>query len=80
MGVACPTQVPPEMPRKAAQDGTEGVVKAQIHLTKGGVIKEVTIISGPRVFYNAVKDAMMQYKCVSDGDVIATQEFNFKLE
>ena len=81
MGVACPTQVPPAMPRKALQDGTEGVVKAQIHIGKGGVIKEVTILSGPRVFHAAVKEAMMQYKCVSEGgDVIATQEFNFKLE
>jgi protein TonB len=69
------------MPRKALQDGTEGVVMAQIHITKGGVIQDVTIISGPRVFHAAVKAAMMQYKCVSEGgDVIATQEFNFKLE
>ena len=79
--VACPTQVPPEMPRKAIQEGTEGVVKAQIRI-KGGVIQEVTILSGPRVFHAAVRDAMMQYKSVSDagGEVIATQEFNFKLE
>ena len=81
IGVACPTQVPPEMPRKAIQDGTEGVVKAQIRI-KGGVIQDVTIVSGPRVFHSAVKAAMMQYKCISDagGEVVATQEFNFKLE
>ena len=81
IGVACPTQVPPEMPRKAMQEGTEGVVKAQIRI-KGGVIQEVTILSGPRVFHAAVKAAMMQYKCISDagGEVVATQEFNFKLE
>lgn len=80
IGVACPKQVPPEMPRKALQDGTEGVVKAQIHI-KGGTIMEVTILSGPRVFHAAVKAAMMQYTCVTDGgEVIATQEFNFKLE
>ena len=80
IGLACPTQVPPEMPRKALQDGTEGVVKAQIHI-KGGQIVDVTILSGPRVFHAAVKAAMLQYKCVSgDGEVIATQEFNFKLE
>ena len=81
IGVACPTQVPPEMPRKAIQDGTEGVVKAQIRI-KGGVIQDVTIVSGPRVFHSAVKTAMMQYKCISDagGEVVATQEFNFKLE
>lgn len=80
IGVACPTQIPPEMPRKAIQDGTIGVVKAQA-LIKDGAIKEVTILSGPRVFHAAVRAAMMQYKCVTDGgDVIATQEFNFKLE
>ena len=81
IGVACPTQVPPEMPRKAIQDGTEGVVKAQIRI-KAGVIQDVTIVSGPRVFHSAVKAAMMQYKCISDagGEVVATQEFNFKLE
>jgi protein TonB len=68
------------MPRKALQDGTEGVVKAQIHI-KAGQIVDVTILSGPRVFHAAVKAAMMQYKCVSgDGEVIATQEFNFKVE
>lgn len=80
IGVACPTQVQPEMPRKAMQEGTEGVVKAQIRI-KGGVIQEVTILSGPRVFHAAVKAAMLQYKCISDGaEVVATQEFNFKLE
>lgn len=80
IGLACPTQVPPEMPRKALQDGTTGVVKAQIHI-KGGVIQSVEILSGPRVFHSAVKAAMMQYKCVTDGaDVIATQEFDFKID
>jgi protein TonB len=68
------------MPRRAIQDGTEGVVKAQI-LIKNGVVQEVTILSGPRVFHAAVKNAIQQYKCVADGpEVLATQEFNFKLE
>ena len=80
IGVACPTQVAPEMPRKALQDGTEGVVKAQI-LIKNGVVQEVTILSGPRVFHASVKSAIAQYKCVADGpEVLATQEFSFKLE
>jgi protein TonB len=80
MGLACPTQVTPEMPPKAIRDGTEGVVKAQI-MIKGGVIQNVEILSGPRVFHAAVRAAMMQYKCVSDAaEVVATQEFNFKLE
>ena len=68
------------MPRKALQDGVSGVIRAQV-LIKDGVVKDVTILSGPRVFHAAVKAAMMQYKCVSDGgEVTATQEFNFKLE
>lgn len=68
------------MPRKAIQDGTEGVVKAQV-LIKDGVVKEVTILSGPRVFHAAVRNAMLQYKCPLDaGEALATQEFNFKLE
>ncbi|MEI8324231.1 MAG: energy transducer TonB [Betaproteobacteria bacterium] len=80
IGVACPTQVQPEMPRKALQDGTTGVVKAQIHI-KGGVIQGVEILSGPRVFHAAVKAAMMQYKCITDAnDVVATQEFDFKID
>jgi len=45
------------------------------------VIQDVTILSGPRVFHAAVKAAMMQYGCITDGsEVVATQEFNFKLE
>jgi protein TonB len=80
IGLACPTQVAPEMPRKALQDGTTGVVKAQIHI-KGGAIQSVEILSGPRVFHAAVKAAMMQYKCVTDGgEVVATQEFDFKID
>ncbi len=80
IGVACPTQVVPEMPRRALQDGTEGVVRAQI-LIKNGAVQEVTILSGPNVFHAAVKKAIAQYKCVSDGpEVLATQEFSFKLE
>lgn len=68
------------MPRKAIQDGTEGVIKAQI-LIRNGVVQEVTIVSGPRVFHTAVKNAIAQYKCVADGpEVLATQEFNFKVE
>jgi protein TonB len=78
--VACPTQVAPEMPRKATQDGTEGVVKASA-VIRDGAVREVNILSGPRVFHAAVKAAMMQYKCSSGpGEIVATQEFVFKLE
>jgi periplasmic protein TonB len=80
IGVACPTQVAPEMPKRAVQDGTFGVVRAQA-LIRDGAVREVTILSGPRIFHAAVRAAMMQYKCTNDsGEVIATQEFNFKIE
>jgi len=80
MGVACPTQVRPEMPRQAIKEGIEGTVKAQA-LIRDGAVREVTILSGPRVFHSTVRNAMMQYRCISgSGDIIATQEFGFKIE
>jgi protein TonB len=79
MAVACPTQVKPEIPRQALRDGTSGVVKAQAVIRDGKVVS-VDIQSGPRIFHNAVREAMMQYKCVSGGaDIIATQEFSFRV-
>ena len=80
IGVVCPTQVRPELPRRALQDGISGVVRAQARIV-GGVVKEVTILSGPRVFHAAVRTAMLQYKCQSNADeVVAVQEFSFKVE
>ena len=77
IGVACPTQVKPVMPRKATQDGTQGEVMAQATIRDGSV-KEVKILSGPSVFHAAVRAAMLQYKCITDGgDMVATQRFNF---
>ncbi len=76
--VVCPTQLAPEMPRKAIQEGAQGVVRAQA-LVRDGVVKEVTILSGPRVFHAAVRNAMLQYKCSGQesGEVLVTQEFTF---
>lgn len=80
MAIACPTQVTPDMPRRALQDGASGVVVAQA-LIRDGAVKEVTILSGPRVFHAAVRNAMLQYKCTAEpGDVLAKQEFSFKFE
>jgi protein TonB len=79
IGVACPQQVKPEIPRKALRDGTSGVVRAQATIRDGRVVS-VDILSGPGVFRDSVRDAMMQYKCISSGgDIIATQEFVFKV-
>ena len=56
------------------------MVRAQATI-RGGVVQEVTILSGPRVFHAAVRNAMLQYKCSSGaGEVVATQEFEFKIE
>lgn len=78
IAMACATQVKPEMPRKALQEGAEGVVQAQA-LIRDGAVKEVTILSGPRVFHSAVREAMLQYKCANQpGEVLAPQEFVFK--
>jgi protein TonB len=80
MAIVCPTQVAPEMPRRALIDGTQGVVKAQVRIADGAV-REVTFLSGPRIFYAAVRAAMLQYKCTREGiEVVATQDFNFKLQ
>ena len=68
------------MPRKALRDGTQGIVKAQA-LIKDGIVKEVTILSGPRVFHAAVRQAMLRYKCTqTTGEVLAIQEFVFKID
>jgi periplasmic protein TonB len=77
--VACPTQVRPEMPSRAAKEGIEGVVRAQVLIRDGAVVK-VDILSGPQVFREPVREAMLRYRCVTSGDVIATQEFAFKFE
>jgi len=79
IALACPQQVKPEIPRKALQEGAEGVVKAQA-VIRDGVVREVTILSGPRIYHAPVRTAMMQYRCVSGGEVIATQEFVFKID
>ena len=79
IGIACPTQVAPSMPQRAIDEGISGVVKARIEISYG-VVKDVVILSGPRVFHSAVKAAVMRYSCISDGDISATQDFTFKLE
>jgi protein TonB len=41
----------------------------------------VTILSGPKVFHDEVSKAIRQYKCLAGNDeVVATQEFVFKLD
>jgi len=80
IATVCPTQVPPEMPRKAILDGTQGAIKAQVTI-QDGIVSSVVILSGPRIFHAAVRNAMLQYKCKSGhAEVVAIQDFNFQLQ
>jgi len=80
ISLACPKQVKPEMPQKAVDDGIEGTVKAEVHVRNGKVM-DVRILSGPRIYYAAVRAAMLRYECVNgDAEVIATQDFTFKVD
>ena len=80
IATVCPTQVPPEMPRKAILDGTQGVIKAQATI-QDGIVSSVVILSGPRLFHAAVRNAMLQYKCKSGHvEVVAIQDFNFQIQ
>lgn len=80
MGVVCPTQIKPTLPRAAAKAGITGTVHARA-LVQDGVVKEVTIVSGPSVFHGAVRAAMMSYKCERHSEaVMAEQDFVFDLQ
>ena len=80
IGSICPTQVQPEMPRRAIREGISGTVVARVRIANG-VVQDVSIISGPRVFHEPVMAAIRQYKCAaSSGELEATQEFVFKLD
>jgi protein TonB len=76
----CPTQVRPEIPRQALLKNIQGLIKAEAVVSEGAV-KDVHILSGPRIFHDAVRSAMMQYKCAVKRDpVLAVQEFNFHFD
>ncbi|MEK8029116.1 energy transducer TonB, partial [Ideonella sp. BYS139W] len=81
IAVACPKQVPPEMPDKALEDGISGTVKAELRI-KAGKVVGVQILSGPRVFHAAVRRAAAAYGCTTPPDVelIAIQDFTFHVE
>jgi len=80
IAVVCPTQLAPVMPRLAIRAGQSGVVLAQA-LVVGGKVREVRFLSGPSIFHNAVRAAMLQYRCVSNAaEVQVTQEFRFELQ
>lgn len=76
----CPGQVRPVIPRQAYIDNIQGLVQAQATV-QDGLVKDVRILSGPRVFHDAVKSAMRQYHCSNQPiAVVAMQSFNFRFE
>jgi protein TonB len=81
IGVACPTQVAPVLPRRAQQEGIAGQVRAQVTI-RGGKVVDVQILSSkPRgLFDAAVRTAMLQYGCQTTGtdEIVAVQTFDFR--
>ncbi len=80
IGLVCPHQVKPVMPRRALQEGTGGFVKVMATVRGGKVVAVEVLTSRPRgLFEGVVRQAMMQYRCESppDVDVKVPQEFNF---
>jgi protein TonB len=79
--VTCPKQVQPELPQRALEDGTGGTVKALLRI-HGSHVVDVQFVSGPKLFYSAIRNAVMHYECVATGDeeVIAAQDFVFRIE
>ena len=83
MGLVCPKQVDPVMPRRATQDGINGRVEARATVRAGKVVAVEILSAKPRgVFEAAVKQAMLQYRCDASaaGDVLADQVFEFKFD
>ncbi len=76
----CHRQVRPDMPALAIEEGIGGTVIAHARVQHGRV-SEVHIVSGPAIFHDAVRRAMLRYRCEDLGDraVTVTQEFSFRL-
>jgi len=77
--IACPTQAKPQVPEKALREGLSGIVRAQATIM-GGVVSAVEIVSGPRVFHAAVREAMQKYRCTAPDGTVAMQAFEFRVE
>ena len=73
-------QVAPLMPRRAIDNNIEGTVFARAFVDRG-VVKDVLIMSGPKVFHDAVRQAMLQYDCSQRKlNAFSTQEFIFWID
>jgi len=75
-------QVPPDYPFAAGPfPGWDGRITGQVKaqgLVANGVVQSVQILSGPKIFHDVVRAAMLQYKCPGvAGPVSFSQEFEF---
>jgi len=80
IGLACPQQVAPEMPARAAQKGVSGSVRALLTVRAGRVVQVEVLNAQPRGYFEAaVRSAVQQYACVDTGAqaVVAEQLFEF---
>lgn len=82
IAAVCPTQPKPVLPRKALQEGLSGTVVARATIRGGKVVNVEVVRSNPRGLYDsAVRAAMSSYQCnASEQDIVAMQEFDFKIE
>ncbi len=70
----------PVMPRAAIDHHTSGVVWARL-LMDHGVVRDVAIIDGPKVFHESVRQALFNYACSAQfPSMQAHQEFNFQAD
>lgn len=73
----CRKMVAPELQTIDVQDGGKGTVVAEMRVENGRV-SEVLNLTGPSIYYPAVKAALNKYECDRlDRAVIATQSFEF---
>ena len=80
MALACPGQELPEFPRKALIEKIQGMVVAQA-IIEAGKVREGKILSGPKIYHDNVKNAMLRYRCnMLNHTVQAIKEFNFRVE
>jgi protein TonB len=80
IAIECPVQVKPELPPKALAEGIAGRVTAHATIRGGRVVKVEIVESQPAgVFDAAVRRAMLQYQCRTNGDdaVAVEQTFDF---
>lgn len=81
MAEICPVQVAPKLPERTLREDTQGVVRVQA-LIRDGAVQEVTLLSGPRIYYAAIRAAMLKYKCINEGhgEKLVVQPFKFELK